>query len=158
MLRVIRCLPTTASMTRHAVSTLHDDVAREDAAVVSPCSGCETGRPCQPFALRSATGFHAPAVLRSQRPSTARSATAPTMTGRRVECACIWPARATGTCGPFATPATRPRPTPTGHYPPRASPFHGGQRLKSVEDALTGKQRSIVSAGRCTAGDSTICR
>jgi len=32
-----------------------------------------------------------------------------------------------GTFGPFATPSIRPRPTPTGDYPPRASHFPGGQ-------------------------------
>ncbi len=42
-----------------------------------------------PFALRSATDFYAPAVLRSQRHSTTRSATAPTMTGRRVGCGTV---------------------------------------------------------------------
>ncbi len=35
---------------------------------------------------------------------------------------------ASGPFAPFATPATRPRPTPTGDYPPRASHFPGGQR------------------------------
>jgi len=78
-------------------------------------------RPSYPFALRSATGFLASAVLRSRRHSTARSATAPTMTGRSVGCACIWHPPIPGAYGPFTTRAIRPRPTPTANCPPRPS-------------------------------------
>jgi len=78
-------------------------------------------------------------------------------TASDVGCACIWPPPVTGTCGPFASSAVRPRPTPTGDYPPRASPFHGGQRqhpLAMNHHSLTYREWLFDNVSRHSGTDS----
>ena len=57
------------------------------------------------------------------------------------------------TFGPFATPAIRPRPTPTGDCPPRASHFPGGQRMKSYRRFIPPlvAMRPVAAASVCAA-------
>jgi len=80
------------------------------------------------------------AVLRfaALRPSGWLRGRASQMTGRCVGGACMRPLSAAGP-GPFATPATRPRSTPTGDYPPsRCSPWW------AADDHILGRGRGAL--------------
>jgi hypothetical protein len=92
---------------------------------VSPCSGCETGLPSLPFALRSATTRSCPRPPGVATGLPYAQSTAPPMARRRVTMRFAYsPPRRRGH-DPFVTPALRPRAAPTGGSSPRASPFRG---------------------------------
>ncbi|CAD7851932.1 MAG: hypothetical protein, partial [Olavius algarvensis Gamma 1 endosymbiont] len=75
----------------------------------SPCSGCETGHPSPPFALRSGDNLYVPRTPRSGVTASALRAYARTPTANgltayrmRLHLACV----SSGTYGPFATSAS----------------------------------------------------
>ncbi len=102
---------------------------------VSPCSGCETGHPSPPFALRSGDNLYVPRTPRSGATASALRASARPlrrMAWRRIGCACIWPASAPG---PTAPSPLRPAARAYAYRGLPASRFPGGQRT------LLGKKR-----------------
>jgi len=92
------------------------DAKRDVQVSVSPCAG---------------DSYWAPAALRPSPHRTSSLGSPPRRLPQRlygVSVALAYALRVFENCAPFDTPVIRPRPTPTGDYPPRASHFLGGQR------------------------------